>query len=82
MAGWLDTPHGNVVTLRSQLSVANNAYDRMEKEIAQLEKENEALRVVLDHVDYTTGACKPTEMVGAVLPTNIIARVKVALKLI
>lgn len=32
-----------------------------------------ALLVVLDHVDYTASACTPTEMVGAVLPREVIA---------
>src|ERR1051325_2877127 len=32
----------------------------------------EALLTVLDQVDYTRGACSPTEMVGAVLPRQVI----------
>lgn len=32
----------------------------------------EALRVILDQVDYTKDACSPTEMVGAVLSTEVI----------
>ncbi len=32
----------------------------------------EALLTVLDSVDYTKGACAPTEMVGAVLPKEVI----------
>jgi hypothetical protein len=31
-----------------------------------------ALRLLLDQVDYTTGACRPTEMVGAVLPQAVL----------
>ena len=31
-----------------------------------------ALLTVLDHVDYTVGNCGPTEMVGAILPVEII----------
>jgi len=31
-----------------------------------------ALLTVLDAVDYTTGACSPTEAVGAVLPGEVI----------
>ena len=30
------------------------------------------LLTVLDQVDYTRGACTPTEMVGAVLPREVI----------
>jgi hypothetical protein len=33
----------------------------------------EALRLLLDQVDYTNGACGPTELVGAVLPRDVIA---------
>jgi len=32
-----------------------------------------ALLTLLDQVDYTTGACDATEMVGAVLPKEVIA---------
>jgi hypothetical protein len=32
----------------------------------------EALLVVLDQVDYTKGACRPNEMVGACLPVEVI----------
>jgi hypothetical protein len=31
-----------------------------------------ALRLLLDHVDYTTGACRLNEMVGAALPREVI----------
>ena len=33
----------------------------------------EALKVLLDQVDYTAGACTPTERVGAVLDHRVIA---------
>ena len=33
----------------------------------------DALRTLLDQVDYTIGACGPTEMVDAVLPREVIA---------
>lgn len=32
----------------------------------------EALRLLLDQVDYTKGACGPTELVAAVLSTQVI----------
>lgn len=32
----------------------------------------EALLTILDHVDYTTGSCKAMEMIGAVLPKEVI----------
>ena len=32
------------------------------------------LRLILDQVDYTNGACRPNEMVGAVLPRELIVR--------
>ena len=40
----------------------------------------EALQLILDQVDYTNNACGPTEMVGAVLPTEVIARAREAIK--
>ena len=38
-----------------------------------------ALLTVLDQVDYTNGACGVTEMVGAVLPKEIIALARKAI---
>jgi hypothetical protein len=38
------------------------------------------LLFVLDHVDYTNGACRVTEMVGAVLPEAVIAKARTALQ--
>jgi hypothetical protein len=35
-----------------------------------------ALRLMLDCVDYTAGNCRVNEMVGAVLPREIIERAK------
>lgn len=35
-----------------------------------------ALQTILDHVDYTTGACQVNEMIGAVLPKEIILLAK------
>jgi hypothetical protein len=39
----------------------------------------EALRLLLDQVDYTRGNCALTEMVGAVLPIEVIALCRRAL---
>ncbi len=39
----------------------------------------DCLAVVLDQVDYTAGACTPTEMIGACLSRDVIASAKVAL---
>lgn len=39
-----------------------------------------ACKLLLDHVDYTTGACKQTEMVGACLPSLVIGMAREALK--
>jgi len=38
-----------------------------------------ALLTVLDQVDYTNGACRVTEMVGAVLPKEVIALARTAI---
>ncbi len=43
------------------------------------ERLDAALRTLLDQVDYTAGACGVTEMVGAVLPKEVIERCKKAL---
>jgi len=38
-----------------------------------------ALQLVLDQVDYINGNCRPNEMVGAVLPEEILKKVRGAL---
>jgi hypothetical protein len=38
-----------------------------------------ALRTLLDQVDYTRGACGPTEQVAACLPKEVIAQAQAAL---
>ena len=53
------------------------------QQIEQREEENEVLRqwlnVVLDCADYTAGNCGVTEMVGAVLPKEVIEQARDAL---
>ena len=39
-----------------------------------------ALGLLLDHVDYTTGACAINEMVGGALPREILERARAAHK--
>jgi hypothetical protein len=39
-----------------------------------------ALRTLLDHVDYTAGNCAPNEMVGALVPAQVINLCREALK--
>ena len=52
-------------------------------DVARLKQENERLRqwlaVVLDQVDYTTGACRVNEMIGACLSDDVIAQARAAL---
>lgn len=38
----------------------------------------EALKLLLDHVDYESGACRLNEMVGAVLPVEVLRLAKLA----
>lgn len=40
----------------------------------------DALKLLLDQVDYTRGACSLTEMVGAVLPKEVIEQCRKAIK--
>ena len=54
-----------------------------ESEYAALKRENEGvcawLHVVLDCADYTAGNCRVNEMVGAVLPKEVIEQARAAL---
>ena len=40
----------------------------------------QALQTILDAVDYTVGNCRPNEMVGAVLPVELIKQAKESLQ--
>jgi hypothetical protein len=50
-----------------------------EEQLKAYQKAVAMLRTVLDQVDYTSGACRVNEMVGAVLPKEVIALSKAAL---
>ena len=53
---------------------------RLKSELALLGRQRDELRIclllVLDAVDYTANACEVNEMVGAVLPREILTRAK------
>jgi hypothetical protein len=67
---------------RGRLMVDN---DRLLNEAGHLRAEVEQLRAalgtILDSVDYTDGACRPNEQVGAVLPKCVINQARAALGL-
>jgi len=48
--------------------------------LAERDALRQCLLVVLDCVDYTANACRPTDMVSAVLPRNIIENARRALE--
>lgn len=52
----------------------------MKSDKSKLSEVVQALQLVLDSVDYTSGACTVFEMVGAVLPKEIIITARKALK--
>jgi hypothetical protein len=45
---------------------------------ARLSEAVTVLRLLLDAMDYERGACQPNEMVGAVLPVEILRRARAA----
>lgn len=47
--------------------------------LSRIEEIKEILSVMLDAVDYSTGACRANEMVGAVLPPKLIGIARQAL---
>ena len=53
---------------------------RAEAAEARAERLKTALMLILDCADYTSGACGLTEMIGGVLPRQIIDRARDALK--
>ena len=52
---------------------------KQRKQLTQYEELEAALRVILDAVDYMSGNCRLNEMVGAVLPKELIAKGRDAL---
>lgn len=59
--------------------------DALVQELDVWKKDNsrlrEALMLLLDNVDYTEGACSVTEMVGAILPREILVKANQAKRL-
>lgn len=41
---------------------------------------SETLQLVLDHIDYTNGACRPNEAIGAILPVRVLDLAKESLE--
>lgn len=74
------TPEPNAATelkaALDQLAIAGTHVRELEKQRDQLAA---ALRVVLDQVDYTSGACGFAEMVGACLDAKVIDAARKAL---
>lgn len=57
----------------------NIAAFKIEDLLRRAQDAERALALVLDQVDYTAGACKLTEMVGAVLPREVILTCRLVL---
>ena len=68
-ANGLITCNGQTIAVaNTQLPLANQIL------LAQAPKLLQWIQVLLDQVDYTSGACSPTEMVGAVLDRSVVAQ--------
>lgn len=68
--------------MREPITLKPNAFplsDYLPKE-SKISTLQTALYLILDCVDYTSGSCLPNEMVGAVLPKEIIESAKRALE--
>lgn len=76
---WFDLLTMDVRQMREERRMAE-----MTNREAATEKREENLRAallaILDAVDYTNSACKPNEMVGAVLPEGLIKQARKALQ--
>lgn len=57
-----------------------NSHQDVPDLVADLREARTALRTLLDSVDYTNGACRLNEMVGAVLPRELIEQAKGAIE--
>ena len=66
--------------IRDNVQIKNETMTEALDEIERLQVNVQALRsllmVVLDAVDYTAGNCRPNEMVGAVLPQQVLKLIK------
>lgn len=61
----------------------DSGYERaeaMEMAADRADEVRAALLAILDGVDYTTGACRPNEQVGVVLPAVLIENARKALE--
>lgn len=66
--------------IRDNVQIKNETMTDALDEIERLQVNVQGLRnllmVVLDAIDYTAGNCRPNEMVGAVLPQEVIKLIK------
>lgn len=53
-----------------------NSHQDVPDLVDDLREARTAIRTLLDAIDYTTGACRLNEMVGAVLPRELIDQAK------
>lgn len=63
---------------------AEKAVDKLAATAMKVKQERDQFKsillVILDCVDYTAGNCRANEMVGAVLPREVIERVRLAVR--
>ena len=63
---------------------ANAAVDKLAATALKVKQERDQFKsillVILDCVDYTAGNCRVNEMVGAVLPREVIERARQAVR--
>lgn len=71
-----DRLRDEVIALERRLAetAIRSAAEALIAENARIRQLEQLILVILDQVDYTSGACDPTEMVGACIPKEIIDR--------
>jgi hypothetical protein len=75
-----DQNEAHDLTASPMLLHQHNRGDELEDKEIENAKLRAVILLLLDCVDYTSGACGVTELVGAVLPQNVITQAREALK--
>lgn len=62
------------------ISIQELMQSEIDSQAAKIERLRSELLLVLDQVDYTSGACRANEMIGGVLDQSVIVSARDALK--
>lgn len=73
MPGWVAQQQ-----LAAERTCSRDIERQLKNHLDELREVTSAFRCLLDAMDYERGACKPTDMVAAAVPLEILRRARIA----